>query len=141
MLTTFKFGRLKDGGFSLSYKETNPDLSTTRRSGNYKYGDLIKVAGVGVIKVTLNPIYAFTDNDYRFDIESVDQAIYNLQQTFTVTMTSTTVSTINLTFDYPIPRQGEGILRTLIAAYMKQNVQLKNEVADSTIAFINNRLN
>lgn len=140
MLTTFKLTRLKDGGFNLSYKETNPDMSTTRRTGDYKYGDLIKVAGVGVIKITQNPIYAFTDNNYRFDIESVDQAIYNLQQVLTISMISTTVSTINLTFDYPIPRQGEAILRTLIAAYMKQNVQLQNEVADSTIAFINNRL-
>ncbi len=123
------------------YKVTNPDLSTQRLKGDFHYGVPFYVTGVGLLDITKNPEFGFGTSDWHFDVESVDQRIYDLQQILTIATTSNaTTSTINLVIDYPIPREGENILGTLVKNYQTQNLRLKNEVADSTIKFIDGRL-
>src|SRR6185437_10242696 len=140
MTTKFYFSQVDKNHFEIAYKVTYPDNSTERKDGTFRYGAYIKVVGVGIIQVTKNPAFDFGKYDYRFDIESVDQRVYELQQILSITTTSTTVTTINMVFDYPIPREGEDILKTLTLNYQRQNVQLKNQVADSTVSFIDRRL-
>jgi len=138
--TKFFFSIVDSNTFHLYYKVTNPDLSTQRLQGNFTYNKPFYVIGVGLLNIKKNPEFGFGDSDWHFDIESVDQRIYDLQQILTIATTSTTTSTINLVIDYPIPREGENILGTLIKNYQVQNLRLKNEVADSTIKFIDGRL-
>ncbi len=58
----------------------------------------------------------------------------------TVGVTNKQTSTIDLSFNHPIPRRGEQILGTLIERYVLRTLEDKNTVADSTLAFIDNRL-
>src|SRR5690554_1920040 len=58
----------------------------------------------------------------------------------TVGVTNKQTSTIDLSFDHPLPRRGEQILNTLIERYVERTLEDKNTVADSTLAFIDNRL-
>src|SRR6185503_5898940 len=138
--TKFKVDYIDNKKVALKYKETFPDLSTHKVDTVVNYDKPFFVAGVGIINISLNSPFSFGNDSYRFDIESVDQRVYDLQQILTITVTSTTVSTIDLVFDYPIPREGENILNDLIRTYQRQNVRLKNQVADSTISFIDGRL-
>lgn len=57
-----------------------------------------------------------------------------------VEVTNKQVTIIDLTLTHPIPKKGEDILRKLIEKYVLANIHDKNEVADSTVTFIQNRL-
>ena len=138
--TTFKVWPVDSNRYTVTYKETYRDNSTATKTGTYYYGQAYNVAGVGLIRVLRNHKFGFGTESYRFDVENVDQRIYELQQLFTVTITSTTVTTIDLVFDYPIPDEGEAILGHIIRRYTQQNIQLQNMVADSTIKFVGGQL-
>ena len=141
MTTTFKLYPIDGNTFELAYKQTNPDLSTTRQDIVLHYNQSFNAVGVGLLRVKKSTIYNFSPGEtYRFDIEAVEQRVYDLQQIFTVTVPSTTVTTIQMVFDYPVPGEGENILKRFITNYRNQDQVWNNMVADSTIAFIDRRL-
>ena len=138
--TTFKVFLVDSNRYYIKYKETDPLGNTTNRSGIYYYGQAYNVAGVGLIRVLRNHKFGWGNESYRFDVENPDQRIYELQQLFLFSSTSTTTTTIDLVFNYPIANEGESILTHLINRYLKQNVLMQNMVADSTIKFVNKQL-
>jgi tyrosine-protein kinase Etk/Wzc len=138
--TTFKVWQVDSNRYKIKYKETYPNTSTATKSNTYYYGQQYFVAGVGIIRVLRNHQFGYGNQSYRFDIENVDQRIYELQQLMTISVTNTTVTAISLVFDYPIPDEGEAILTHLMHRYKQQNVILQNIVADSTISFLKGQL-
>lgn len=73
-------------------------------------------------------------------INRLDNVVSEFQQKLNVSVTSKTVSTIDLALDDAVPERGEVLLNTLIRIYNVMNTEDKNRVADSTITFIDNRL-
>jgi tyrosine-protein kinase Etk/Wzc len=139
--TTFKFYQIDNDTFELAYKQTNPDLSTTRQDYKFHYNQPFFAVGVGLLRVKKNPGINFASGEsYRFDVEAVEQRVYDLQQILTISVPSTTVTTISLVFDYPVSGEGERILGRLIQNYRDQDQVWNNMVADSTINFVDRRL-
>ena len=139
--TTFKLYPIDNNTFELAYKQTNPDLSTTSQDYIFHYNQPFFAVGVGLLRVKKSTQFNFAANQtYRFDIEAVEQRVYDLQQIFTVTVPSTTVTTIALVFDYPLSGEGEGILARIVENYRNQDQVWNNMVADSTINFVDRRL-
>lgn len=77
---------------------------------------------------------------YTIQVRSVDDVVAGYMRNLTAVVTNKQVSTINLTLQEELPRKGEAILNTLIETYMRNNVNDKNRIADSTIKFIDERL-
>ena len=69
------------------------------------------------------------------------QAISNYLKNLSVVNQDAKAATISLTLsNEPVPKRGVEMLTQLINTYIKLNIEDKNKVADSTIAFLNNRL-
>jgi tyrosine-protein kinase Etk/Wzc len=66
--------------------------------------------------------------------------VAGIRDVISIFPTSKTVSTIELTISDPLPERGESILNTLLRIYDQMNKDDKNRIADSTIAFIDERL-
>src|SRR5690606_23124584 len=47
---------------------------------------------------------------------------------------------LELNFSYPLPKKGEDILNRLLDLYVQTNLEDRNRLADSSVAFIQNRL-
>jgi tyrosine-protein kinase Etk/Wzc len=83
---------------------------------------------------------SFDLGSYRLTIQSIDSKIEELSKRLNVELTDKKSTTMALSFDYSNPDKGEAILQKLMDVYMRFNVLNKQEIADSTLSFIDNRL-
>jgi tyrosine-protein kinase Etk/Wzc len=120
-------------GKKFSFK--TDDLDTV-----FKYGDVISISGVGSFQILKNPNVPIEDAPYSFTIVSEDNEVSLLTQSLTAEIGSKMVTIIDLTLNSTVPEKGEDVLTRLIFNYVQGKLQDKNEVADSTIAFIKRRL-
>lgn len=98
------------------------------------------IPGVGLLQVAKNkePLNPLTN--YSFGIQSVDSKVVELMDALTIEVKNKQITIVDLSLTHPIPKKGESILNKLIGKYIEANLQDKNEVADSTVKFIQNRL-
>lgn len=116
-------------------KLSNPNVTL-----NANYGDTIHAA-FGTFFVTKTGYPFKEDISYGVDIISPDYAFSLLYPNFLITVTNDDVTTIDLTYTTPVPEKGTDILNNLISVYIRSNIDENNRVADSTISFIDSRLN
>lgn len=105
-----------------------------------KFNRPIKVADVGTIQ--LGPIDERSPaaGEFTFTISSVDKAVSNLSSNLEVALFAKQVAILDLNFSYPLPKKGEDILNRLLDLYVQTNLEDRNRLADSSVAFIQNRL-
>lgn len=103
------------------------------------WGDTIHLPE-GIIQLERRTYYPLVTEPYIIKLVSIDAAVANYQRKFSVSIPNKQVSTIDLQLATAIPAKGEAILNELINAYLKASVEVKNRIADSTIAFVDNRL-
>jgi tyrosine-protein kinase Etk/Wzc len=96
--------------------------------------------GVGYVEINRNNKVPPKKDQYTIRIVSARGKTTELTNNLSVTVSNKLVSIIDLTLNNPVPERGEDILNRLIYNYVQQNLSEKNEVADSTIAFIKRRL-
>ncbi|MBS0028845.1 GumC family protein [Chitinophaga sp. 22321] len=94
----------------------------------------------GIMKVVRQSNNPLIKENYIVRVVSVDKAVTVYRNKLAVNIPNKQVSTIDLTMTSTIPEKGEIILNELINAYMQLSVDAKNRIADSTIAFVDNRL-
>lgn len=99
-----------------------------------------KIPEVGVVQIVENAAISPANEDYSFTIMSVDSRVIDLMSALTVEVKNKLVTVIDLALNHPVPKKGEDILGKLIEKYVQANLKDKNEVADSTVKFIHNRL-
>jgi tyrosine-protein kinase Etk/Wzc len=129
----FKLVTIKNGAVRIS-TESDAENFTVR------FGEPIAIAGVGVIVIIREPEIQFESSEYGFVITSLANAVTSFKKNFSASVTNKLVTTIDMSFNCPIPKMGEEILTNFIEGYMEQNLIDKNRIVDSTIAFIENRL-
>lgn len=78
---------------------------------------------------------------YRVSVTSIDDRVEQLSKNLTVDLTDKKSTTMLLSFKYPNPKKGEVILDNLMALYIDDNHAHKVQIADSTLDFINSRIN
>lgn len=83
------------------------------------------------------PVY---QQEYSTQIVSEDDAISDIIKNYDAEFTDKGTTTIALTLYYPDSKKGEAILQNLMNQYLKDNIEHKKSVIDSTINFINSRL-
>lgn len=130
--TAFELELLKDN--SLAFKSAELDTVV-------KFNSQISFPKVGTFIITKTPGELFEQaQHYKFSITSVDEKVAGLMNDLNVSVGNKLITVIDLSISHPIPKKGEDILRELINKYVQNNINDKNEVADSTIKFIRNRL-
>ncbi|MFD2584170.1 GumC family protein [Pedobacter vanadiisoli] len=123
--------RLGTESLLLSYKDIQKEI---------KWDQIFNVDGIGLLRISTNPIAKMTDDNYVIEINSVDERVAQLLKGLTVGVSNKLVTIIDLGLSYPIPRKGEDILNELIKKYTTANLEDKNAIADSTYKFIKERL-
>jgi len=73
-------------------------------------------------------------------VTSTKAAVSRYMSSLSATLPNKQVSTIALTLQTAVPDKGEVVLNRLIAEYMQANVDDRNRIADSTMRFIDERL-
>ncbi|WP_432709233.1 GumC family protein [Pedobacter sp.] len=115
---------------------SSADLDTT-----INFNQQVALPDIGTLVFRRNENLSFVNGEeYSFSITSVDEKVSQLMDQLYVGVTNKLVSIIDLRINHPIPNKGEEVLNNLINKYVESNLRDKNEVADSTIKFINNRL-
>jgi tyrosine-protein kinase Etk/Wzc len=95
---------------------------------------------IGKAVVLPTSVPAYGDLTYTVQVENPDITIDRYMQALSVSSVNKQVSVVRLTLKDKLPKKGEKVLDNLIQAYMQANVDDKNIIADSTMAFIDSRL-
>lgn len=98
------------------------------------------VRQVGTMRLSGVAQDMITGESYGFVIKPIESTVSFLRDRLSVGVTNKLVSTIDLTLETSLPERGEELLSTFIRTYVERNLQDKNVIADSTLAFINARL-
>jgi tyrosine-protein kinase Etk/Wzc len=123
-----------------SYTNTNVQLITSDIDTTISYNVPLKINGVGIIEVSRRSVPVNANSSYSFLITSVDKTVGNLLAQIEVVVPIQTASIIGVTLNYTIPKKGEDILNNLLRIYTKVNLEDRNELAENTYSFIQNRL-
>jgi len=128
--------RVTDGGTKVHFKDEDSDTSFIM-----SFGDTIHTS-YGSWVLLKNP--DVTENNPKHTlgmvINSWSQTIYTYMSDIQALTTNEYVNIIDLTLSGPTPQKNEDILRYLINLYVKSDISNHNNIADSTIAFIDSRL-
>lgn len=134
---------IRGGVFSIDMHDGNK--ATISRSDDFShtfaFGETVNLPDVG--KVTIQPAAtasSLAGQTYTISIKAFDSRVGDFMGKLGVSIKNNLVSVIDLSFDYPVPKKGELILNKMIQVYMENNLANKNAIADSTIAFVDNRL-
>ncbi|QEH41861.1 tyrosine-protein kinase [Chitinophaga sp. XS-30] len=161
-ITYYRKGRIRDGEiyhspFSVIVKHTLDTILTRTfdlvpagedsvriTDGEFSiqvpFDSAFTLDGIGTVAIHRNPEHAFVHDSYRFRMASIDAQVADYMKRLSVKVTNKQVTTIDLEFETAIPEKGEYMLGTLIQQYVQGNLDDRNTAADSTIAFIENRL-
>lgn len=140
--TLFILTVLDTASFNLTY--TDP-FSDEKISKKLAFDNRFNIARFGKFTVS-NPYekgaYADPGNpeEYILSLSSVDSKVTALSNRLNINLTNKQASIIDIEFEYPLPMKGERILNDYINEYTRQNIQNKSRIADSTIAFIDERI-
>ncbi len=116
-------------------------LSTDTETYKGHLGDTIKVKdGLLVISAASGFSKWPADQPLIVSVTHTDNIVLRYMLSLNVEIPNKQVSVIYLTLSEPVPQKGEAILKSLIKAYLQENVNDKNRIADSTIRFIDDRI-
>jgi len=110
-------------------------------SAEFEFGQPVELPRVGLVNIKrANSTGGDINKVLKIRITAFDSRVSNFMGRLAVSIKNNLVSVIDLSFDYPLRDKGEKILNKMIQVYMENNLTNKNTIADSTIAFIDNRL-
>ena len=133
--TTFDI-EFNNSGKGNQFSVKSEDLDT---AFNGKFNDSIRTS-IGTLYFTRNA-RTFENTAYELNINSIRSAAGAILDDMTADLTDVQTSVIDLSYNTNVPRKGEDIIRTLIAEYTNRNLSEKNRISDSSLAFINSRIN
>lgn len=102
--------------------------------------EVFTVPGLGKVQVEKGEVNVQPGATYIVNVATIPQTVGALMAKLDVSIPIKQVDIIGLNFTDQVPANSEDILNKLIQAYIQGNIEDKNKIADSTIAFIDNRL-
>lgn len=119
---------------------TKISLSNDTYHKEVNYFEAFVIPGLGKVQIekgTENPVKGAV---YIVKVSTVGQAVLGLMNKLEVTIPIKQADIVSLNFTNQVPQNSEDVLNKLIQAYQEGNLEDKNKVADSTIAFVDSRL-
>ena len=105
-----------------------------------KFGDSIKLEQFKIVLNKKPGAKIVPGLEYKIKIQPPGDKYDELSKSYDVELSDKQSTTIDLTLPYSSPEKGEAILQTLMNVYIKNNLDNKVQIADSTIKFIDGRL-
>ena len=125
---------------NLHFSGNDVTISNEAFSKKVKFFEPFQLPGIGRMQLERKPGEKIIDGEYIVKFSSVNTAASRLLSKLSVGTVAKGLNVLNVSLTGPVPRKSEDIINKLIENYIA-SVQLdKNMVADSTIAFIENRL-
>lgn len=131
---------IEDGEVFIDKVDGQIQVTSGNMVYNCGYGDTLALRFGDLAVIPSGKHLDFSYWPIKVVVQKRDVAVARLKDVISISPTSKTVSTIDLTISDPLPQRGEDILNTLLLIYDQMNKDDKNRIADSTIAFIDDRL-
>lgn len=96
--------------------------------------------GVGMVQIESGTEKPDEHAEYIVRVKRISDAVGDLMKPLEVSVPIKQVDIIALNYTNEVPEKSEDVITKLIQAYTNANLEDKNRIADSTIAFIDNRL-
>uniref|UniRef100_F4CA93 non-specific protein-tyrosine kinase n=1 Tax=Sphingobacterium sp. (strain 21) TaxID=743722 RepID=F4CA93_SPHS2 len=123
--------------FSLSYQSKGEEILLQKIPFNSPF----ELPGYGSFTMEKNIRgQVLSEEEYKIKILAFDDAVSSLRSTITTNISNKLTTIIDLQMDCGLKSKGEYILNKYIDQYIKQSIQNKSRIADSTIAFIDQRI-
>ena len=130
----------QDYKLTIDKNKVNFEDQNTDSTFSAQFGDTLKfIYGSWVLQKT-PAVQPDSSANYELKVGSYGEAFLNYNENIIALVTSTEVTTIDLTLAAAVKEKGEDILRHLLDLYVQSDVNNNNKIADSTIAFIDTRL-
>lgn len=124
--------------FNLTYSDPNGEEVVLQ---NIPFNDPFEVPGYGAFTMKRHTDkVSFSREEYKIKILPFDNAVSSLRSTITTSVANKMTTIIDLQMDCASTNKGEYILTNYINQYLKQSIQNKSRIADSTMAFIDKRI-
>lgn len=137
--TSHNFGR-----YNLVLNPKQADAFTiTVNEKNYpgKFGDTLNVPGGRIVIYAAEGLRRWNYQEPVIIVAApLERAVTEYMSRLSVAIPNKQVSIIVLSLNEVIPEKGERVLNALIRTYLQANVNDNNQIADSTIKFIDDRL-
>lgn len=121
----------KSSGFTIS--GVNNSFKT---KGNF--GDILN-SPAGKFRVTRSG-QPFQTDAYLCSFNSVAAVLADITKNLIISIPDEETTVIQLDYNTGTPKKGEALVGKLIEEYINRNLSEKNQISDSTIAFINSRI-
>lgn len=130
--------RMQDtSNFSLSYENKGEEIILQKIPFNSPF----ELPGYGSFTMEKSAgVKTFLEDEYKVKVLAFDDAVSSLRSTITTNISNKLTTIIDLQMDCGLRSKGEYILNKYIDQYIKQSIQNKSRIADSTIAFIDQRI-
>ena len=129
----------KTASYTLSSRPEGFELKGPKASFKGAWGGMVKLP-MGEVLISKNPSVSFSEKEFTILIAPFDETVSELMDKLKVAAPNKMVSTIDLAYETTVPEKGEAVVNKLIDEYMNANVDDKNRIADSTMNFIDGRL-
>lgn len=133
--TEFKVEIKDKNSFSLTYEDPE---DKEKHNLNLSFNKAFTLPNLG--SFVFKNEHGLAGKKYKLLIRSIDSQVSGYRALLTAEVTNKLASTIDIQFNYPLTKKGEQILNEYITEYIEQNRRDKSRIADSTIAFIDERI-
>jgi len=127
---------------SLEAKIKGDEVTLTSGSFNkkVKFNQMFSIPGLGRVHLEKGEEKANAEGVYLIKVKTVKQTVGALASNLKVTIPIKDVNIVALDYSSRVPENAVDIINKLIESYVQGNIIDKNKIADSTIAFIEDRL-
>lgn len=129
--------KVDENRFDIRYPNSK---TREEEQATFTFDEKFQLPGYGSFLLKNRAGYDAGDQTYLLKISSVGERAAQLSGALTAAVNDERNTIIDLSFTYALPDRGEYILNKFIEEYIKQNMQDKSRIADSTVAFIDQRI-
>jgi tyrosine-protein kinase Etk/Wzc len=127
--------------YNVSYHGQTVEIKDHDKIRQIQLGDTAELSSGKVVFVrNTEAKYTVNAGEYEIAVEPIDATADSYLGGLEVAPVNKQVSIIGISVNDHIPIRGEKVLNKLIDVYLHANIDDRNKVSDSTIAFINDRL-
>jgi uncharacterized protein involved in exopolysaccharide biosynthesis len=131
---TFELTVINDQKFSLTHSEGS-------KIGEFRFGDTVQNDICDFVITKTSYFKSFhTDDKFLLGIRPLDGLITSLQNKLTVETVSKDANVLLIKLDGPVISKNNAIINELMRQHELSAIHLKNEIAESTSRFINERM-
>ena len=145
-ITNFDLSRLSkkqkdDLNYTLTWDNSGYNITSENQTWKGNWGTpLLMPFGHLILQPNDLTKHSESEKSFYFTVQPIGAAANNYANALTTEIPNKQTSIINLQLRTTLPRQGTDMLNALISAYQASTVDDNNQLNDSTLTFINERL-